>query len=219
MMKQLFLTVTVIFSCIVTMAQGYEASLEYDKKKQSAVARDFYFTQEAVEKGLSKRMEKMGFSGKDEKGLFNRDKGFKVYKNLMIHEITSSVNNYYFKAETRGKKDNPVTTLYVIVVDNSGNNLFTTGTNDDRQRAKSFLNGLTNEIEVAELELKIADQEDVVSKAEKKLKLLKDDKDSMEKKIAALQDSIKKNITDQENTEKDIEAQKKTLENLRSKRN
>jgi hypothetical protein len=40
----------------------------------------------------------------------------------------------------------------------------------------------------------------------------------MEKKIKKLQDDIKDNLKDQENTQKDIENQKQALETLRLKR-
>ena len=48
-------------------------------------------------------MEKLGYNGKDEKGLFNKDKGFRVYKNATIPEISSKSMDYIVKAEKKFK--------------------------------------------------------------------------------------------------------------------
>jgi len=78
-------------------------------------------------------------------------------------------------------------------------------------RAKSFLNNMLPDIEAANLELQIKVQEEVVAKAEKKLKGLRDDQVSLEAKL-------QQNKTDQETTQKDIEAQKQALGVLIGKR-
>ena len=80
-----------------------------------------------------------------------------------------------------------------------------------------FLNDL-GRIRITNNQLDIKSQEDVVAKAEKKLKRLQDDKKDMEDKIRKLQDDIRTNERDQENTQKDIINQKLNLENLRNKR-
>ncbi len=73
-------------------------------------------------------------------------------------------------------------------------------------------------MEAADLELQIIAQEDVIVKAEKKLKGLRSDKEDMEKKIQKLQDDIKKNEKDQTDTQQDVENQKVNLETLKGKR-
>jgi predicted nucleic acid-binding Zn-ribbon protein len=66
-------------------------------------------------------------------------------------------------------------------------------------------------VEAADLELQILAQQEVVAKAEKKLRDLKEEQASLEKKIL-------ENKTGQENTQKDIEAQKQALGVLEGKR-
>jgi chromosome segregation ATPase len=85
-------------------------------------------------------------------------------------------------------------------------------------KAKSFLYNLLPDIEAENLELQITVQEDVVVKAEKKLKTLKDDKDDMEKRLKKLQEDIKQNEKDQEKQTSEIENQRKALDALKSKR-
>lgn len=77
--------------------------------------------------------------------------------------------------------------------------------------AKSFLNSMLPDVEAASLELDIKAQQETVAKAEKKLSDLKNDQISLEKKLA-------ENKTGQENTQKDIEAQKQALGILMGKR-
>ena len=77
---------------------------------------------------------------------------------------------------------------------------------------------LAPDVDAFNLEVQIKDQENTVSKAEKKLKDLQDDQESMEKKIKKLQDDLKENAKDQQNQQKEIEKQKQALESLRAKR-
>ena len=85
--------------------QAYETTTEYDKKKQAAFASDYNYSEEAVENAIIKKMEKLGYNGKAEKGLFNKDKGFRVYKNTLISEISSKSMDYVLKVDRKaGKK-------------------------------------------------------------------------------------------------------------------
>ncbi len=60
--------------------QAYESTIEYNKKKQNAYVMEFPYSTEAVENAVVAKIEKMGYKGKEEKGLFNKDKGFIVFK-------------------------------------------------------------------------------------------------------------------------------------------
>ena len=83
---------------------------------------------------------------------------------------------------------------------------------------KSFLNGLWPQVEAYNLEQEISGQEATVVKAEKKLKQLAEDKETMEKKIKKLQEDLVENAKDQEEQMKTIEAQKQVLEAMKGKR-
>jgi len=78
-------------------------------------------------------------------------------------------------------------------------------------RAKLFLTNLLPDIEEANLELEIKSQDEVVVKAEKKFKDLQDEKADLEKKL-------KKNAEDLEKQQRDIEAQRATLDGLKGRR-
>ena len=211
----LFSLIIAVFSA-TAFSQAYEGTIEFNKKKQDAFMIDYPYPPEAVENALVKKMEQLGYKGKEEKGLFNKDKGFRVYKGAFVTEISESNMDYAFKVEAKGKKDKDQSVVYMILM-KDGANAKSAFEAADVEKGKSFLNNLQPLMEEAGLDLEIKNQEEVVTKAEKKLSNLKDDQDSMEKKIKKLQEDLKDNAKDQENQQKEIEAQKKVLEALKAK--
>lgn len=217
-MKLPLLTCLTIFVFSVTaFSQAYDGSITYNKKKQQAIVIDYGYPQEAVENALVQKIEKMGYKAREQKGIFNSDKGFIVFKNASLPEISAKTIDYIVKIERKSRKEKDETTLYLLMNDSHDGTLAEMDPYDIG-KAKSFLNNLLPEIEEANLELQIKTQEDIVAKAEKKLKDLQDDQVSMEKKIKNLQEDLKNNAKDQEDQQKDIENQKKALEILKEKR-
>lgn len=204
----LFLVFLLISTCV--SAQAYESSIQYDKKKQAAIAIDYRYSPEAVENAVVKKLTKLGYKAKEEKGILNRDKGFLVYKNIYVTDISQSRMDYLVKVERKSKKESDESVLYLVIMKGDQNALNTMNA-DDVDNAKNFLNDMLDEVEEANLDLEIKGQETIVAKAEKKLSDLQKDRKELEEKL-------EKNIKDQEDTSKDIENQKQTLEMLRGKR-
>ena len=209
-MKKKGLLVLGLLMTLISFGQSYEATIQYDKKKQQAIAIDFVYQPQAVENAIVQKLAKMGYKPKEEKGILNRDKGFLVFKNIFITDILSDRMDYLVKVERKSRKEADESIMYLVMLKDDKNAL---GIMDatDVGRAKSFLNNLLPEVEAADLELQIIAQQEVVAKAEKKLRDLKEEQTSLEKKIAD-------NKTSQENTQKDIESQKQALVVLEGKR-
>ena len=217
-MKKNFLSACIAFMFSVPVfPQAYEGSIEFDKKKQQAIMIDYAYTQDAVENAIVQKIEQMGYKAKTEKGMFNKNKGFIVFKNAYINDISEGSMDYIIKVERKSRKDKDETTLY-LVMNKDGSDAMPAMDAYNVGKAKSFLNNLLPEIEEANLELQIKEQEDAVAKAEKKYKSLQDDQQSLEKKIKGLQNDLEKNIKDQENQQKEIENQKMVLDEKRAKR-
>jgi cell division protein FtsB len=216
-MKKLLSLAGILFVALFANGQAYEGTIEFDKKKQEAILIDYNYSPEAVENGIIKKMEMLGSRGKEEKGVFNKDKGFRVYKDVVIPEISDQSMDYIVKVEPKSRKQKDAATLYLVIQKN-GENAIRNFNTDDIRRAKSFVNDLVPHMEAANLELRIIEQEDVVAKSVKKLKNLKDDQKDMEDKIKKLEDDIRENIKNQEATEADIENQRKALEVLKARR-
>ncbi len=210
MKKLSLLNVALLVCYAIATGQAYESTIQYDKKKQQALAIDYAFKPEAVENAIVQKLAKMGYKAKEEKGILNRDKGFLVYKNIFVTDISNERMDYLVKVERKNRKETDESVFYLVMIKNDKNFL---AVSDAAAigKAKTFLNNLLPEIEEADLELQIQAQQAVVAKAEKKLRDLKEEQFNLEKKLA-------QNKTDQESTQKDIEIQKKQLEVLTGKR-
>jgi hypothetical protein len=198
-------------------AQAYEGTIEYNKKKRNAFVMEYSYPPEAVEKAIDQKMEKLGYRGKEEKGLFNGDKGFKVYSHAYITDISDDAIDYVIKVERKSKREDDKSIVYMITMKGDADHA-TILSAEGNGKAKAFLNNFQPNIESAHLDMKIKDQEDGVVKAEKKLKKLKDDQSDLESKIKKLEDNLKDNAKEQEDAAKAIEDQKQILETLKSKR-
>ncbi|MBL7726011.1 MAG: hypothetical protein JNK27_17860 [Chitinophagaceae bacterium] len=205
----LFLLVALVFENIVS-AQAYEGTIEYDKKKQDAFMIDYPYPPEAVENAITKKMVKLGYKPKEEKGLFNKDKGFKVYKDAFITDINADRMDYIIKVEPKSRKNQDESVVYMII-QKDGNNAKSAFDVMQVEKTKTFLSNLQPDVVAENLELDIKAQEEAVSKAEKKLRGLKDDQNDLEKKL-------KDNQSEQKDTEKEIEAKKQALDALKAKR-
>jgi hypothetical protein len=195
---------------ISAWSQAYESNIQYDKKKQQAIAIDYSYTSEAVQNAMVQKLGKMGYKPKEEKGLLNRDKGFLIFRNAYVTDINGDKMDFFIKVERKSRKENDESTLYMIMNKN-GENALLRMSPEDINNAKSFLNNMLPEVEAADLEIRIKDQEETVARAEKKLTNLKSEQISLEKKLSD-------NKADQEATQKDIEAQKQALGVLLGKR-
>ena len=212
----LFLLTAFAFGSSV-LAQSYEGTVEYDKKKQAAIIIEYSYPPEATEGAFMQKLENMGYRPKEEKGIFNKDKGFKVYKGIVISDISDASMDYIINVDRKGRKEKDESVLQLIILKN-GTNIVGATDEEVTRNAKRFLNDLLSNVEAFNLELQIKAQQDVILKAQKKLKGLQTDKEDMEKKIQRLQDDIKQNVKDQEETQKDIDNQTKALDALKGKR-
>src|SRR5687768_520367 len=209
-MKRIILLLTVLTASMISSAQAKEGKIEFDKKKQEAIVLEYNYPAQAVENAIIQKMGKMGYKAKEEKGIFNKDKGFIVFKNAYVTDISNDRMDYIIKVERKSRKEEDESVLYLIMNKESENALAKMEA-VNVGNAKLFLNNMLPDIEAANLEIQIKNQEEVVAKSEKKLKELRDDETSLEKRL-------KQNREDQESTQKDIEAQRTALEILMGRR-
>ena len=217
MRKKVFSFFLFLFTAMAAFSQAYEGTIEFDKKKQQAFMIDYNYPPESVEAAIVQKMESMGYKAKEEKGIFNKDKGFIIFKGAFIPDISPSSMDYIVKVERKSRREKDESVIYMIIM-KDGNNAKDGFEAQDVSNAKRFLNDLLPNVEASHLEFQIRAQEEVVVKAEKKLKNLQDDKKDMEEKIRKLQDDIRTNEKNQQNTEQEIANQKTALEALRGKR-
>ncbi len=217
-MKQfILLSLLVLVFQLHAQSQAREENVDYNKKKQQAFVIDFAYPPEAVENAIVHRMEKLGYRAKEEKGLFNKDKGYRIYKGAQIDDVYDGSLDYIIRVDRKSRKETDESVVYMIL-HKDGENVKAIFDEDDRRAAKSFLSGLLPDVEDAHLDLQVKSQEDVLTKSEKKYKSLQDEQLSLEKKLAELQAAIEKNKLGQEDQLKTVELNKSALEELKGKR-
>jgi len=210
-MRKIIITINFIFLlALIARSQSYEGTVDYQKKGEKAIVIEFPYPASVVEDAIVDKMEKLGLKKKE-------SKGFLVYKNAILTDISSEPADYMIKVERKSRKDRDESIVYLLVNRNDENII---ARNDAllNSNAKTFLDHLTPDVDAFNLEVQIKDQESALSKAEKKLRDMQDDQESMEKKIKKLQDDLKDNAKDQQNQQKEIEKQRQVLDSMKAKR-
>jgi len=221
-MNRVLLCSLIVFLCSPSVfSQVSQETIEYNKQKHSAFKMEYTYPAEVVEKALVQRMEQLGYrNSKADKGLlnfFDRDKGIIVYKNAFVTEINEQSMDYAFKIESRKKKEKNGSAIYMVMM-KDGEDAMRSLNETEMESAKSFLINLNPDVESSHLEMQIRGQEEGVSKSEKKFRALQNDSLTIENKIRDLQAQLEKLIKDQEFQQKEIENQKKLLDEMKGKR-
>ena len=135
-MKKFILYLIFICASFVSFAQAFEDKIEYAKKSQPCIVMNYSYPPEAVENAIISKMNKLGYKGKEEKGLFNKDKGFRVYKETYIQEISSSRYDYILKVERKSRKESDETVVCEETDSEIG--MYLTSSQHNRQLSPNF---------------------------------------------------------------------------------
>jgi len=208
-----------LFWClpILITSQAKQGTIEYKKKKQDCFYINYNLPPEAVENALVNKLARMGYKGREEKGMFNKDKGFNVYKEATLSDISSGKYDYAVSIERKSKKESDESVLYLIILNNDVSAMPSLS-NDEKEKAKAFLENLTPEVEEAHIDMLIAAQATVLANAEKKLKQLQTDSVGIQTRITKLQEELTTNSKAQETQTAEVENQRKILEGIKSRK-
>ncbi len=209
-MRKLILFTIFLSVSFLVKGQAHEGSVEYNKGKQACIVMEYNYPPEAVENAMRAKLLKLGYGGKEEKGMFNKDKGFRVYKETTVGEISPNKYDYAINIERKSHKDADETIVSLVIFKDDANALSKLSS-DELEKVKSFLNNLLPEVEASNLEILIGAQILSLEKADKKLKTLQDENKK-------LHEALEKNIKDQELQKKEIENKNKSLDALKGRR-
>ena len=98
-MRKLILFTIFLSVSFLVKGQAHEGSVEYNKGKQACIVMEYNYPPEAVENAMRAKLLKLGYGGKEEKGMFNKDKGFRVYKETTVGEISPNKYDYAINIE------------------------------------------------------------------------------------------------------------------------
>ncbi|HEX6846113.1 MAG TPA: hypothetical protein VF144_04000 [Chitinophagaceae bacterium] len=208
-----------LFWCfpVLLTAQAKEGVVEFKKKKQECFYINYNFPPEAVENALMNKLTKMGYKGREEKGMFNKDKGFNIYKEATLSDISPGKYDYVINIERKSKKESDESVLYLLILNNDVNALPELS-NAEKGKAKAFLEDLTPEVEEAHIDILVAAQATILATAEKKLKQLQTDSVELQTKITKLKEELSANSKAQETQLVEVENQRKILEAIKSRK-
>ena len=216
-MRKLILFTIFLSISFLLNAQAHEGTVEYNKGKQACIIMEYNYPPEAVENAMRAKLLELGYGGREEKGMFNKDKGFRVYKETTIGEISPDKYDFVINIERKSHKEHDETKVSLIIFKGEVNALANLS-REELEKVKAFFDNLLPEVEASNLEIQIGTQAVTVEKAEKKLKTLHDENVQMENKIKKLQEDLEKNLKEQELQKKEIENQHKTLDALKGRR-
>lgn len=209
-MKKIFVAVFSLAFYFTAAAQSETGTASFSKSAESAVIYNLSYSDEAVSNGLENKMNKWGKAKKA--------KGYLMYRNVLISDISKEPVTLYFSVDKKSSKDNGNSVLTMLIA-NEHDRFFKASEHGEMfSKAKEFLNSFKEPVEAADLELKITDQDETVKKNDKKLKKLRDDSIDNEKQKAKLEEKIAQNAKDIEQQEKDLATQKEQLDGLIKKR-
>jgi len=173
-MRKLILFTIFLSVSFLVKGQAHEGSVEYNKGKQACIVMEYNYPPEAVENAMRAKLLKLGYGGKEEKGMFNKDKGFRVYKETTVGEISPNKYDYAINIERKSHKEADETIVSLVIFKDDANALSKLSS-DELEKVKSFLNNLLPEVEASNLEILIGAQILSLEKADKKLKTLQDE--------------------------------------------
>lgn len=207
------ITAFIFLCCLYTMvtAQSSIETVSYLKTDRQAVVNEISFPEKTIMNAIDNKMEQMGYKGKS-------TKGYTVYKGVRMADLGTGEYDLYFSADRKSRRNKDNSTLTLMI--STGNEIFATEKTNAglMDNAKKYLNGISNMIEAYDLEQQVLEQQDVITKSDKKYNSLVDDGKSLEKKRKDVEKDIEDNKKDQEKQLADIEKQKLLLETLKGKR-
>jgi Skp family chaperone for outer membrane proteins len=211
MMKKLSLLALAAFLCSNISAQSRTATIEYAKVNREAVVNEILFPEKTVRNAIDDKMQKSGYKGKD-------SKGFTIYRGVRLPQIGNEAYDMYFMVDRKSKKEKESSVVTLMV--SKGYDNFVSDSVDIAviNNAKKYLDSLNIMIAAYDLEMQIADQDDVVKKADKKKNNLVDDGESLQRKKKNIEKEIEDNKAAQAAQVAEFEKQKQILETLKSKR-
>ncbi|MBC7903755.1 MAG: hypothetical protein H7Y27_10040 [Gemmatimonadaceae bacterium] len=203
-MKRTIILFSMLLIIGAASGQARETTVENTAAKQEAAMIEVPYSPDMVTAAMNDYLTKKGRS----KG--TNIKGYTAYRNQNQASADSVNADLYFKVErkSRSEKETSIVTLLLNTpaVSTAPNTAFL-----NMEQAKQYLNDLTPAIAAYGLEQEIKDLTESVSKAESKLKSLKNDADDLEKKRSSLENKMKENREDQEKQQAEVEKQRLKL--------
>jgi len=210
-MKTTISVIALILSGYVITAQVSVGTVAYNKVERTAIVGQFDYSPEVVKASIVEDLKYNGFVKSSD------SKGFKMYPGIIFTQISPDPIDLYFKVDDV-KKEKDKSMVYLMI--SKGGENFMNNTTDPEviTTCSNYLQSLKPKFEARQLEINIAEQESLIKKAEKTYNSLIGTGESLQDKKNDIEESIAKNLKEQEAQKTLLEKEKKLLETLKSQR-
>jgi len=207
-MKRILVCTALLVLSLTGIAQSSVTTVEHQKVTREAIMNDIPFSENVIAEAIKDTLQKLGYKGKD-------SKGFTVYRDVKLPALGSDAYDLYFSVDKKSKKEKEVSRV-TMMVSKGADNFITEKTDPGLvHNAKTFLNHLHHTVASYHHSQKLAEQEEVVSKIEKKIITLGEEADDLQKKKKKLEKEIEDNSKEQADQQKELEKQRQVLSTLK----
>ena len=210
-MKKILLSLLSFVFISLTIAQSRFTVVQFNKKDVPGIICEVPFVESTVREAIDKNFEKLGYKSK-------KQKDYLVYAGVTMPEFGNETYDIYVLVERKSRQEKEIS--YVTFLMSKGFENFIGEREENRllDKAKTYMNGLKNLSAAYDLELQIAEQEEAMKKAIKKLDNLKEDSVSLVKKKKKIEDDMLQNRLNISTQKTDSTRQRQILDVLKSKR-
>lgn len=209
-MKNLLGCLLFTFFGLVATAQPTTGTTVYGKVPQSSVIYDLPFGDDIVVAALQTKMSAYNVSPK-------KVKGFYVYRSVIVPEISSRPINLYFSVDRKSKKDKENSILTMLIADEKDIFMQSVKEVDFFRRGKDFVSSFKTDVNLAQHNFEVANQEKEVDNISKKIKKLENEQEDLKKKIKKLEEQLSDNEKNLKSEKENLDSQNKQLETLKNK--
>ena len=216
-MKYFFTLIVSLLATAFAFAQApMPTTAEYNGQKYPCYIMEYNLPPDETQDVIVNKLKSEGYNA-------DKSKGYLVYRNTRLKDLDpDEPQDVLFKIDRKSRKDKDksivtmITAKSGVIPEDKVKGAKTVAAIEPSANSVAFLNSFQSNINLSAYNLAVSNQQDVVDKAEKKLKNLQDDQSKLEKKIKNLQDDLSKNKTDQQNQTDEIAKQKSVLEQKRA---
>jgi hypothetical protein len=208
-MKKYIFILSILISALNSFAQDIkESTFLINNANQPCITANYALSGEIIEGAFIKKMTDAQLN-KSSKA----SNGFKVYKKVIISEITKETIDLYYKVE-----DNKTSAILTLALSKGYDNFFKKETDSiSIENTKTYLTKFFNDATAFLFTQQVNEQAAVVKKLEKKLKSQIKDEEGYTKDKSKIESKINSNKLDIVALKIEMEAQQKALEVIKTK--
>lgn len=212
-MKYIFTLIVFLLITGFAFAQApMKTTAEYNGQKYPCYITEYNLPTNETENVIKNKLRSEGYNS-------GKSKGYLIYRNVKLKDLDpDEAQDILFKIErkSRKEKDKSLVTMITakagLIPEDKVKGAKMVADIEPSPNSIDFINSFQSGIDQQSYNLAVATQEDVVAKAEKKLKNLQDAQVKLEKKIKDYQSDLEVNKKDQQTQTDEIAKQKALLE-------